>query len=318
MPASKADHRSTNVSNTLQAMRGHLPQELCMKKVINKSMDYSDLFEPESQEIINELNELILELERNNVRVSSWYGQFDLSGDPLSFEVLNRGIGYQPLPQAANDRNFPWFLYWEIVWVYRHADFKRGQTVLDLGGSSSLFSYYLASKGMNVTTIDLNASLVENANTAASKMGWSLRNHVMDMRQLEVKEQFDHITSICVFEHIPMFDRVEINREIKRILKPMGRFSITIDYKNPSLLARISSPEDIFIQFVEPSGLKLRGNSYFFDNSKHYLLHPFFSPPFNDNYQSYCIKNNQFDPSLYGCLKEVNDYTFAALFFENA
>ena len=42
-----------------------------------------------------------------------------------------------------------------------NAEFSKGQKVLDLGGSSSLFSYYLASKGLDVTTVDLQENLVE-------------------------------------------------------------------------------------------------------------------------------------------------------------
>jgi len=67
-----------------------------------------------------------------------------------------------------------------------------------LGGSSSLFSYYLASKKLEVTTVDLQKNLVENANQVAQQMGWKLNNFVMDMRNLDFDSQFDHITSICV------------------------------------------------------------------------------------------------------------------------
>ena len=88
------------------------------------------------------------------------------------------------------------------------------------GGSSSLFSFYLASKGFRVTTVDLQRTLVDNANHVAREMGWDLNNCVMDMKQLRFEDRFDHITSICVYEHIPMFDRVEINKKIRELLGP--------------------------------------------------------------------------------------------------
>lgn len=288
-----------------------------MQNVINKSMDYQDLLRDDAQQIVKELNDLVLFMRQKKIPVSSWYGKFHLSGEPNSFEVINRGYDYKPLPGAIDDQNFPWFLYWEIAWVFLNGDFKPGQKVLDLGGSSSLFSYYLASKGLNVTTVDMNEELVDVANQVAKALNWPINNLAMDMRNLTLDQEFDHITSICVFEHIPMFDRISINEKLKELLKKDGFFSITVDYRNPSQAARISSPEDIDAQFVKPSGMKLRGNQYFFDNSKNYLLHPFFSPKIDADYKKDAINKGHFDHSLLGCTKDVNDYTFGALFFVN-
>ena len=280
-------------------------------------MDYYDLHSKRAQIIINELNELILILYKKNLKISSWYGQFELSGEPDAFEVINRGLNYNALPNAADDKNFPWFLYWEIVWVVLNNPFHPGQEVLDLGGSSSLFSYYLASKGLKVTTVDQSKALVTNADHVKDAMGWNIVNLCMDIRELSIRHQFDHITSICVFEHIPMFDRIEINKHIKSILKENGSFSLTFDYRNPSNAARISSPEDIESQFILPSKMKIRGNRYFFDNSKNYLLHPFFSQLTPETSKRHAVEKGHFDHSLLGCTKETNDYTFGALFLQN-
>ena len=248
--------------------------------IINKTMERSDLESEKAITIIAELNNLVRYLKRVNLRTSSWYGSFELTGNKDSFEVANRGTDYKPLKDAVDDKNFPWFLYWEIVWVVLNSNFKRGQKVLDLGGSSSLFSYYLASRGLEVTTVDLQEELVTNANGVAFHMQWDLDNYLMDMKKLNLTTQFDHITSICVYEHIPMFDRVEINKGIKKLLVPGGYFSITFDYKNPSELAMINTPEDVYEQFVKSSGLRLRGNSSFLDNNKTYLNHPDFNKPY--------------------------------------
>ncbi len=284
--------------------------------IINKTMELSDLESPESEAVIQELNELITNLRGKGLKISSWYGCFDLTGDPNSEEVINRGYNYEPLRNAVDDINFPWFLYWEIVWVVRHAGFMDHQKVLDLGGSSSLFSFYLASKGLEVTTVDLSQELVDNANHVAKAMGWNLENHMMDMRELSFTEQFHHITSICVYEHIPMYDRIEINRTIKDLLVPGGRFSITFDYRNPSMQARISSPTDVADQFVKPSGLRLRGNDIFLDTGTSYLLHPFYHPaaPWKNKISS--IRRGHFNFKEFFKAKTHNDYTFGALFME--
>lgn len=283
---------------------------------INKTMDRADLKSAEAQRIIAELNELVVRLRREELRASSWYGTFGLSGDPDSLERINRGYGYEAITEPAIDRDFPWFLYWEIVWVTLNAEFSPGQRVLDLGGSSSLFSYYLASKGLDVTTVDLQRHLVANGDEVARRTKWKLTNHRRDMRTMEFDERFDHITSICVYEHVPMFARVGINRNIERLLVPGGRFSITFDYRNPSRFARIDTPEDVAEQFVASSGLQVRGNQRLHDTGISYLLHPFYHPGTTWKYRLANIRNGHFGRLEILRRKRANDYTFAALFQE--
>lgn len=287
-----------------------------MAEIINKTMELSDLKSDRSREIVVELGDLIQKLRDKGLSISSWYGCFDLTGEDTSLEVINRGYNYKPIEGAVDDRNFPWFLYWEIVWVTMNAEFNKGQKVLDLGGSSSLFSYYLASKGLDVTTVDLQKNLVENANRVAQQMGWKLTNHVMNMSNLAFSSQFDHITSICVYEHIPMHERVEINRTIANLLTPGGRFSITFDYKNPSRSVRIDTPLDVCAQFVKSSGLSLRGNQVFLDTGKRYLLHPFYHPRTPWKIKLGAVGHGYFKPWEILKSKRDNDYTFGALFQE--
>lgn len=286
------------------------------KKIINKTMELSDLKSDKARKIITELNDLIKTLKDKELKISSWYGCFELTGDKNSNEVINRGYNYKPIEESVDDKNFPWFLYWEIVWVALNVEFSKGQKVLDLGGSSSLFSYYLASKELEVTTVDLQQQLVENANQVAQQMGWKLNNYAMDMRKLDFDSQFDHITSICVYEHIPMYDRVEINKYIKKLLIPGGRFSITFDYRNPSRFAMISTPSEVYEQFVTPSGLKLRENQNFIDTGHSYLLNPFYHPSTSWIYKIYNVVRGHFKPREIFKSKSFNDYTFGALFQE--
>ena len=285
-------------------------------KIINKTMQRSDLKSDRAGKIIAELNDLIKALQDKELKISSWYGIFELTGDRDSYEVRNRGYNYKPIEDAVDDKNFPWFKYWEIVWVTLNAEFNKGQKVLDLGGSSSLFSYYLASKGLDVTTVDLQEQLVKNANQVAQQTGWKLKNYVMDMGELDFDAQFDHITSICVYEHIPMYNRIKINKLIEKLLLPGGRFSITFDYQNPSRFAKIDTPNNVYEQFVKPSGLSVRENQRFVDSGDSYLLHPFYHPGMSWKNRWSLIKKGQFRPWEIIKSKKVNDYTFGALFQE--
>ncbi len=288
--------------------------------IINKTMDRQDLYTAEARPVIAELNGLIRTLRERGLAVSSWYGGFDLSEDSLSVERANRGLGYEPLEDAADDGSFPWFLYWEIVWVVLHGGFRPGQRVLDLGGSSSLFSFYLAHKGCQVVTVDLQKDLVENANRVAQVMGWNLENRAMDMRALTFSTSFDHVTSICVLEHLTPDGRITVMSRIGDLLRPGGRMSITFDYRNPARTMHIGSPEDVERQFVQPSGLQVRGNRRFAEGPENYLLQPFYyHRPFRFwKYKLYSIWKGDFPVQELFRVKRENDYTFGALFLEKS
>ena len=258
-------------------------------EAINKTMDRADLETPRAKEIRTSLDALVVELRERGLSPSNWYGALEMPARYAAFERANRG-DYEPLPDAADDERFPWFLYWEIAWLELHNDFRPGDRLLDLGGSSSLFSFWAASRGLDVVTIDLNRDLVAHADAVAAATGWSLRNLAMDIRAVSFDEPFDHVTSVCVFEHIPVGDRVEISAKLRELLRDGGSLSLTFDYLNPAPAAQIGSPADVEAQFVTPSGLSVRGNPEFVDNGLRYLRHP--DRP------------------------ERGDYTFGALFLE--
>jgi Methyltransferase domain len=293
-------------------------------EALNRTMDRADLEAPRAREICAELNALVVSLRSRGLRVSSWYGALgEPSADGMAaWERANRGLTYEPLPDAADDERFPWFLYWEIAWLVMNNEFRAGQRLLDLGGSSSLFSCYMASRGLDVVTVDLKSELVANGEEVAGATGWSLRNLAMDMRELDDGQlggRFDHITSVCVFEHLPLAGRIEVNRRIRELLVDGGSFSITFDYLNPSAKARIGSPADVEEQFVAPSGLSVRGNREFADNGLRYLLHPFHHPrAAQEGWQELSIELEQFPPERAGEVLDEDEYTFGALFQDRA
>jgi 2-polyprenyl-3-methyl-5-hydroxy-6-metoxy-1,4-benzoquinol methylase len=279
-------------------------------EIMNKTMDRNDLESKKALEIINELNSLIREVQSRKLKISSWFGRFDLTGD--EFEPIMRGYGYEPLKGMADAKNFPWFKYWEIVWLTSHNDFRPGSTVLDLGGGSSLFSFYLASKGLDVTTIDTQEVLTENANHVAREMGWNLRSITMDIRKMRFTEKFENITSVCVFEHLCKDDRIRTIRTIQDLLVEGGRFSITFDFG----ISHINTPSDVYEQFIKYSGLRVRGNQTFVDNGKRYLLHPFYQRPWFWKAKAHYILHGYCKPWELFKTKDTNDFTFGALFQE--
>jgi SAM-dependent methyltransferase len=197
------------------------------------------------------------------------------------------GDAYEPVPGIARDHRHPWFLYWEAYWVMTHGPrLQTSDRVLDAGGTASLFSSYLASRGAEVHSVDLNEILVNAGNEIARGMGWKMESHCMNMAALEFEDGFfDHAYSICVFEHLTSDLRQKALKEIYRTLKPGGRLSITFDFRGPGVSLAgagpnyeqenlIQTPEDIERHFVASGLFEVVGNKRFEDNGKSYLVWP--------------------------------------------
>jgi SAM-dependent methyltransferase len=244
-----------------------MPTQIC------KTMDRDDLSLPPCEAVLVELFALMRSMQQRGAEYSSWYGR--ANAWPSAWEHINRGTDYEPWPGNPDELRIPWFLLWEISWIVANTPTRHGARILDMGGAGSLFSAYLASRGCEVHTIDLQEDLCEAANRSASLMGWRLKAQAMDMTALHYPDRyFDHVFSICVFEHLPISGRIKCNAEVGRVLKPGGTAGFTFDYANPQSFGRIDTPADVREQFVIPSGLKAQGDGEFHDNGKRYLESP--------------------------------------------
>jgi SAM-dependent methyltransferase len=240
---------------------------------INKTMDRNDLLRPDCRAVLAELFGLMRRMRSRGAKYSSWYGQSDAW--PSAWEHINRGAEYQPWPGNPDELAVPWFLLWEIAWLVVNTHMKAGSRVLDMGGAGSLFSCYLASRGHEVHTIDLDAGLCRLAEETAARMNWRMTAQRMDMTELSFPaEYFDHVFSVCVFEHLPVSGRVTCNRQVARVLRAGGTASYSFDYDNPQSFGRLDTPEDVRRQLIEPSGLNLRGEGAFWDGGQRYLQAP--------------------------------------------
>lgn len=282
-----------------------------MEGIINKTMDRSDLLTDEAGPVVQAINDLIKTLYSKNLYMTSWYGtlpkrkrvKFSKSGIKSLIKIImrktenkemvgmtNRGSDYKPLPNVADDGRIPWYLYWEIFWVLKNGpQIKKNMRVLDAGGTSSLFTCFLASLGVEVHSIDINKTLVSNGNKIAKVMDWDMFSYEMNMKKLDFSDKyFDHAYSICVFEHLTYEIKEAALSEIARCLKPNGILSITFDYRNPapaiagfiddtSEKNRISTEEDIMRSFLSSEHFELLGNQKFYDDGKSYLVHPRFN-----------------------------------------
>jgi len=161
---------------------------------------------------------------------------------------------------------------WENAWTIYHSGVNPNDRVLDIGGASTIFSFYLASMGCSVAAVDNdwgNCGTIYNSDYVAQKMGWDLRCYDRDIaKPLPFPDNhFDCVFSICVVEHLPSAVRRIMMREMGRVLKPSGVAGLTTDYdhrrkvlvtdKGLRFAYRNKLEEDV----IKPSGLKIYGNA---------------------------------------------------------
>lgn len=287
-------------------------------KIINKSMDLKDLESAEAKQIIEELKDLIEKYEEKGCQISSWYGECKPTPLSRKLSICNRGYDYKPILGQELDFKFPNFLLWEIYWVYSNLNIKKGDRVLDIGGSCSLFSFYLASKGAKVVAIDLNPKIVREANKIAKIMGIDYTAVCSDAEEylLNSNEKFDFITSICVFEHIEVNKRKRIIKNLHNCIKKDGLIAFTFDYKNPSKFVNINNVDDIKDQFLCNSNICMAENQDFFDNNINYLVSLFYRKPAIWIWKLRLIVGREFSLKDFFKTKTYNDYTFGSIFLK--
>jgi len=259
------------------------------EKTLNRTMSRQELLREDAKPCIEGIDRLVQALYARGLYMSAWVGTLPEPGQgPGEPQGMDQRLEYEPLPGAADDGRLPWFLYWEIHAVLEHTRplLRPGARILDAGGASSLFSFYLASLGHEVHSVDLNEELTANARKVSEAMGWSrLHSYVMNLKSLQFPDEcFDGAYSICVFEHLDYSLKQDALREIARCLKLGGFLAITFDYRNPApgvagfgkdtrLRNRLSNPEDIQRSFLETGFFEVIGNRDFHDNGDSYLIH---------------------------------------------
>ena len=102
---------------------------------INKCAGWldEDLGRPDIKGIVHQLNTLKAELTKRGLRYTNMAGSF---------------LARLYSPQTE------WTKSWENSWLIRHAGVEKRHDVLDIGGASTIFSFYLMSQGCRVVVID--------------------------------------------------------------------------------------------------------------------------------------------------------------------
>lgn len=108
------------------------------------------------------------------------------------------------------------------TWIVSHYDLQPGEKVLELGcGTGSMWQGVILPEGCHVTLTDLSAGMLETArqNTARLHADYA----VCDAMALPYEDNaFDVVIANMMLYHVP--DIARALREIRRVLKPEGRF----------------------------------------------------------------------------------------------
>ncbi len=133
----------------------------------------------------------------------------------------------------------------------KYAHIMRGQKVLDLGCAAGIDSFIAAAavgEDGAVYGIDLTPKLIERAQQNAQIQGLAhVHFTVGDMAELPFEqEQFDVIISNGVFSLIT--DKLQVFKEIHRVLKPNGKFCIA------DLITRYEFPKDMIPDILALTG----------------------------------------------------------------
>jgi SAM-dependent methyltransferase len=126
----------------------------------------------------------------------------------------------------------------EYPWAFHAVDLPPGANVVEIGGGLSGFQFVLAKHEARVTNVD--------PGEAATGRGWfvdaqsiarlnrafgtdvALVNTTLEDARLP-SDSVDLVYSISTVEHIPPAEVPSLLREVARILRPNGRFVLTVD-----------------------------------------------------------------------------------------
>lgn len=151
----------------------------------------------------------------------------------------------------------PLLRFWEHVRAIIFLGNPAHREILDVGTRESLLGQFLASRGANVTCMDLDVSQIPEGRGVRVVQG-DARNMPFD------NDHFHHVISTACLKHIPDHGDTEAVQEMVRVTRPGGLVAVTFDYgpkyaEYPSEATgrRIYSEDAVYERLVYPSGARL-------------------------------------------------------------
>jgi len=136
--------------------------------------------------------------------------------------------------------------------------------VLDLGCGEGFYAIYLASKGFEVTGIDIAENAIKLAKENATKQDVKIKFMPMDVSDLDkINDKFDFVFEWAILHHIIPEQRQKYVENIKEILNKRGKYlSICFNNQNPDFGAKGKNLRIIPEGAKMPAGTKLYYSSF--------------------------------------------------------
>jgi ubiquinone/menaquinone biosynthesis C-methylase UbiE len=119
--------------------------------------------------------------------------------------------------------------------IDKEKEFKRGSTVLDLGGGTGADAFYFVKRGHYVTVADISPYALSIVSDKSKSMNLpiSIKQITLGENQLPISsDTFDIVYSRLSLHYFNQQTTVEIIKEINRILKVGGRAFLTLKSPN--------------------------------------------------------------------------------------
>lgn len=163
------------------------------------------------------------------------YGELFARLEPVQREFMDQVPAFRSAAYGwENDTLHTWSRAWEYPYTLHHLTGVPAAGALpaiaDFGSGSTFFPIAVARGGANVVCFDNDPVCVAEMAVAARALGTGAGT--VDVRRNDARlpaadASFDAAYSVSVLEHMP--DPVPVVAEIARVLRPGGRFVVTMD-----------------------------------------------------------------------------------------
>lgn len=158
-----------------------------------------------------------------------------------------KGREWDDIYRAHDLKEIPWHTSQPdrfLVRLVREGKIPQG-AALDMCSGDGTNSLYLASKGFQVTGIDISETAVKIARSRCAKRKLRCDYIVGNVLELKIEKKFDLVFDRGCFHHIPVKSKPIYAQLVHRLLREGGKyFLLCFSDKNPPLKKNLSK-EDI-------------------------------------------------------------------------